>query len=110
MNFQLHNDKVYTIPLKCQNATGPQPFPSFPVAVSSNPDSLGVSIGMGPFVLLLAPKVKLSPGITVTVSSLGADPATVVVDIVADPDRLSVLIDSAAATSAVQAVPVAPGP
>jgi hypothetical protein len=111
MNFQLYNDKVWTIPLKCKDATGAdKPFPTSPVAVSSNPASLGVAIGQSPWVLILTPKVQTSPGLVVTLSSVGADGTTFVVDIVADPNRLSVSVDSLAATSTVQNIPTAPGP
>ncbi len=116
MNFQLYNDKVWSFPIKCQNASGvAQPFPpgTGPNVVSSNPVSLGAAIGLvsgGGFTLELTPKVQVSPGITVTVSSVGMDSSAFVVDIVADPNRLSVAIDSAAAASVAQNVPTAPGP
>lgn len=114
MNFQLYNDKVWTFPLKCKNAAGVvQPFPPSPTfaVVSSNPASLGVAVNnFGGFMLVLTPKVKLSPGLTVTVSNTGMDPLVFAADIVPNPDRLSVDVDTAAATTTPQNVPAAPGP
>lgn len=122
MNFQLYNDKIWTFPLKCQNASGIQPWPagSNPVAVSSNPASLTASanaiLGFGNaitgYALVLTPKVQASPGLTVTVTNVGMDPVVFTADIVTDPDRLSVVVDSAATdyTTSPQNVPADPGP
>ncbi len=113
MSFQLFNNKTWTFPLKCQNAAGvAQPFPTNPSAESSNPASLSAAI-LGPspgFFLMLTPKVQVSPGLTVTVSATGMAPVVFAVDVAADPDMLSVAVDTANATTAVQNVPTAPGP
>jgi hypothetical protein len=116
MNFQLYNDKIWTFPIKCQNAGGVQPWPlnANPLAVSSNPASLGARvIGQVPSLFLeLTPKVQVSPGLTVTVSNAGMAPVVFGVDIVADPDMLSVVVDAVAAdiTTSAQNVPTAAGP
>lgn len=119
MNFQLYNDKVWTLPLQCQNAASVvQPFPSgsSPSAVSSNPASLNAEVALGTggvgFKLILTPKVQASPSLTVTVTNVGMTPAVFVVDVVPDPNILSVAVDDIPAdvTTAPQNVPVAPGP
>jgi hypothetical protein len=116
MNFPLYNDKVWTFPLKCQNAAGAvQPGPTtgaWPTAVSDNPASLGASVVyQAPlFNLVLTPKVQASPGISVTVSYVGMASATFTADIVTDPNLISVAIDSADVTSISQSIPSAPGP
>ncbi len=115
MNFQLYNDKIYTFSLHTVNAANvTQPWPSgIPTVVSSNPASLSATISSVDFVtafsLVLTPKVKVSPGLTVTVSNTGVAPAVFVVDVVSDPDMLSVVVDSTPTTVA-QNVPTAPGP
>jgi hypothetical protein len=118
MNFQLYNDKVWTFSIKPQNAAGvAQPWPanSSPQAVSSNPASLVAGVQLGSnntFTLVLTPKVQVSPGLTVTVTNSGMAPLVFVVDIVADPDLLTVAADTVAAdiTTTPQNIPVAPGP
>ncbi len=119
MGFQIYNDKVTTLPLICQTSAGvTQAFPSGsnPVAVSSNPTSLGAIVALGTggvgFKLVLTPKVQASPGLVVTVTNVGMSPVNFVVDIVADPNMLSVAIDTSATavTTAPQNVPVAAGP
>ena len=114
MSFQLYNDKVYTFPIAAHNALGAsQPWGATnPLAVSSNPASLGARvIWQAPsFFLVLTPAVQASPGLSVTVSYTGMASATLGVDIVPDPDLVSVAIDSSTATSVSQNVPTAPGP
>ncbi len=118
MNYQLYNDKIWTLPLKCQNSAAvAQPFPAggpTPAVTSSNPASLGASVqqsGSG-YTLVLTPKVQVSPGLTVTVTNIGMAPASLSVDIVADPNLLTVVIDNvvADATTVPQNIPVAAGP
>jgi hypothetical protein len=122
MNFPLYNDKVWTFPLKCQNSSGIQPWPagSNPVATSSNPASLTASanaiLGFGNaitgYALVLTPKVQASPGLTVTVANVGMDSIIFTVDIVSDPGRFSVVVDTADTdyTISPQNVPAATGP
>ncbi len=115
MNFQVYNNKIWTFPLRCQNAAAvSQPFPagsSFAV-VSSNPASLtaAATAVTGGYNLVLTPKVQASPGLTVTVTTAGMAPAVFMVDIVADPNLLSVVVDTTAPTTTPLAIPVAPGP
>ncbi len=114
MNFQAFNDKVWTLPLKCLNASSVAvafPAGSNLAAVSSNPASLGASIANGTN-LVLTPKVQNSPGITVTVTGVALAPAVLVVDVVADPNLLSVSVDTTPADDSTvsQSVPVASGP
>lgn len=123
MNFQLYNDKVWTFPLNSQNSAGVAqalPGTANPAAVSSNPASLGAAIiatgpptgGITGRALVLTPKVQASPGLTVTVTNAGMAPVIFGVDIVADPDLLTVAVDTVPAdiTTAPQSIPVAPGP
>lgn len=116
MNFQIFNDKVYTFPIKCHAADNVlQAFPPgyAPSAISSNPASLTVQTGFvsgGGFSLTLIPKVQGSSGLTVTVSAVGMASNAFVVDIVPDPDLLTVAVDTSGVTTATQNVPTAPGP
>ncbi len=121
MNFQLYNDKVWTFPLKSQNALGVStalPGTANPAAVSSNPASLGAAIiatgpptgGITGYSLVLTPKVQASPGLTATVSNVGMAPVIFAVDIVADPNLLSVMVDTVGDTTTAQNIPTAPGP
>ncbi len=116
MNFQLYNDKTYTFPLQCKNASGVvQPWPTtgaWPVAVSDNPGSLAASVTyVAPsFKLVLKPMVQASPNISVTVSYIGMGPAIFVADIVADPDLISVAVDASGVTTATQSIPTNTGP
>ncbi len=119
MNFQLHNDKVWTFAIKPQNAAGLVPWPngSNPSVVSSNPASLGAAVAMGngqigqpaTYFMVLTPKVQISPGLSVTISNVGMQPVTFAVDVVADPDMLSVTVDPVPFTTP-QSVPTVPGP
>jgi len=116
MNFQVYNDKVYILPLKCQSASGaPGAWgPREPTPVSGNPNSLGATIRwVDPnYFLVLTPKVQTSPGLSVSVSYVGMASANIAVDIIPDPNLISVIIDSnpANVTSEAQNVPTAPGP
>lgn len=115
MNIQLYNDKAYNFPLKAVNAAGEtQPWPAgAPGVVSSKPASLGVQVGGFPnFVVTLVPKVQASSGIIVTLTSQNMVPATFSVDIVPDPNVLSIVVDGDVthATTTAQDIPTAPGP
>ena len=111
--MNLYNDKVYTFPIHAKNALGAdQPWGATnPLAVSSNPASLGARvIWQAPdFFLVLTPAVQASPGLSVTVSYNGMASAVLNVDIVPDPDLVSVVIDNSP-TTVPQNVPTNPGP
>ncbi len=116
-NFQVYNDKIWTLPIKCQNSSGV--FVAFPsgsnlAAVSSNPASLGAVVTstiLGTN-LVLTPKVQVSPGLTVTITGVALAPINFMVDIVADPNLLSIAVDTTPAdgTTVSQNVPIAAGP
>ena len=114
-NFPVQNNKVGNLPLQALNTgtgvVGPWPTGVAASAVSSAPNSLGVSIGP-PANLILTPKVMQSQGITVTVSGVGMTAAApFLVDIVPDPNApLQVVIDTTHYTTTAQNVPTAPGP
>lgn len=117
-NFELANDEVATIPILVDDAAGaavPAPTGDTFTVVSSNPASLGATIGVvaggtAP-ALVLTPLVQASPGLSVTVSdSSGLASFTQLVDILEDTTPKAITLDVAAATEASQPVPTATGP
>lgn len=116
-NFELPNDQVATILIKATNSGGvtePVPTGDTFTALSSNAASLGAAIGAdgsGNPAVVLTPLVRVSPGITVTVSdSAGLAQASIIVDIVEDVTPANLVLDVADATHVSQPVPTAPGP
>lgn len=116
-NYELMNDEVVTITIKTTDSSGKvEPYPPGDVftAVSSNPASLGVSIGAdaaGNPALILTPLVQASPSLSVTVSdSAGLIQAIQGVDIVPDVSDTNIILDLASATHTAQPVPTNPGP
>ena len=116
-NFELMNDEVVTITIKTTNSAGvTEPVPAGDVfsVVSSNPASLGAAIGhdaAGNPAVVLTPLVKVSPGLTITVSdSAGLAVDAQIVDIVEDVTPTNIVLDLADATHVAQPVPTAPGP
>lgn len=116
-NYELPSDEIATVTIKTTDAGGgTEAVPAGDVftAVSSNPASLGVSIGTdasGAPALILTPLVQASPNITVTVSdSAGLKQAVQIVDIVLDVTPKNVVLDLADAVLTSQATPTAPGP
>ncbi len=116
-NFELLDDKVVTIPILTQTASGttePPPAGDVFTALSSNTGSLNAVIGTtaaGAPALVLNALVAASPGLTVTVSdSAGLVVATQIVDIVDDNTPTNVVLDLANAVSTSQPAPTAPGP
>jgi hypothetical protein len=116
-NYELANDTVATIGIMTTDANGdvvPMPAGDVFTVVSSNPASLTAAIGAtaagGPAVVL-TPLVKVSPGLTVTVSDSKGLPQDVqIVDIVNDVTPRNVVLDLAGAATVAQPVPTAPGP
>jgi hypothetical protein len=117
VDFQLANDTIATIPILALDAAGaavPAPTSDTFSVVSSDPTSLGASIGTdasGSPAVVLTPLVQVSPGLTITVSdSAGLTSDAQVVDIVADLAPKAISLDTADATTTTQAAPTAPGP
>lgn len=115
-NYEIKNDTVATIAILTTNSAGtvePAPAGDTFSVTSSNDASLKAEIadlGGAPAVRL-TPLVRVSPGITITVSdSAGLQVATQLVDIVEDVTPTNVLLDLADATTVSQPVPTAPGP
>lgn len=116
-NFELPNDEVVTITIQTTNASGTvEPVPAGDVftVVSSNPASLGATVGQdagGNPAVVLTPLVAASPNITITVSdSAGLAALTQLVDIVTDVTDTNIILDLADAKHVSQPVPTAPGP
>lgn len=116
-NFELPNDEVVTITIKTTNSVGTvEPAPAGDVfsVTSSAPASLQAVIGAdagGNPAVVLTPLVRVSPGITVTVTDkAGLTAATQVVDIVVDVTPTNIILDVADATHVSQPVPANPGP
>ena len=111
-NFELANDEVATIPILTDDASGaavPPPAGDVFSVVSSNPASLGAAVSGSSVVL--TPLVQVSPGLSITVSdSAGLSSFTLGVDIVADTTPKAIVLNLAAVTETLQAVPTAPGP
>jgi hypothetical protein len=116
-NFEINSDSVVTVPILTTNSAGatePAPAGDAFTVVSSNPTSLGASIGTtaagGPAVVL-TPLVQASPGITITVSdSAGLAQAVQICDVVVDASPTNVVLDLVDATHVAQKTPTAPGP
>lgn len=116
-NYELPNDAVATITIRTTNSDGTvEPVPAGDVftVVSSNPTSLGATIGVDAFgapAVVLTPLVAASPNLTITVSdSSGLAQAIQLVDIVVDVKDTNILLDIADAATKPQPVPTAPGP
>jgi hypothetical protein len=116
-NFELPNDEVVTITIQTTNSAGTvEPVPTGDVftVVSSNPTSLGATVGVdasGAPAVVLTPLVQTSPNITITISDSAGLPAlTQLVDIVEDVTPSNIILDLADATHVSQPVPTAPGP
>lgn len=116
-NYELPDDEVLTVTIKTTNTAGAtEPVPAGDVftVVSSNPASLGATIGTdaaGNPAVVLTPLVQASPGLTITVSdSSGLTQAVQIIDIVQDVTPKNVVLDFVDATSVPQAVPANPGP
>jgi hypothetical protein len=113
-NYELENDKVYTIPIQTAAGDGaivPPPAGDIFTAVSSSP-SLGVAVVTSPVLALTAtPLVENSPNISVTISDNdGLAVWTQIFDIVTDLTPTNVVLDLAGAITTTQPVPTAPGP
>jgi len=116
-NFELANDEVATIPILVDDAGGaPVPAPAGDVfsVVSSNPASLGATIGTtaaGTPAVVLTPLVQASPNLSIVVSdSAGLSSFTLGIDIVADTTPKAITLDLTKVTEATQPVPTATGP
>ena len=112
-NFELANDEVATIPILVDDASGDPVAPpsgdTFSVVSSSA--SLGAAISADGKGVVLTPLVKVSPGLSITVSdSAGLSAFTLGVDIVSDTTPKAITLDVANATEVSQPVPTAPGP
>lgn len=120
-NFQLYNDKVWTLPVKCFNPNTSTTTAGFPsgttvTAASSLPNSLGVAmsgnISTGIW-MVLTPKVQVSPGITITLTGTNMPTTTFLVDVADDPAAQNqMVVDTTPAdiTTVTQSVPTASGP
>lgn len=116
-NFELNNDAVYTVTIHATNAGGQlEPLPSGVTftATSSNPASLGASIGAdasGNPALVLTPLVQASPNLSVTVAdAAGLTSVVQVFDIIQDATPANLVLDLTDATHVAQAAPTAAGP
>ena len=111
-NFQAYNDKVWTFTIQCINestlAVGNCPSGTVFTATSSLPGSLAANVASNQ--VALVPLVKVSPGITITISGTALVPQTFLVDIANDPNQLGVSLNVTGVTSAPQNIPSAPGP
>jgi hypothetical protein len=116
-NFELQDDKVYTIPILTRDAAGDvvaAPAGDTFSVVSSNPASLDATVGAdanGAPAVVLTPMVQASPNLTVTVSdSAGLEVDTQGFDIVGDLTPKAIGLDLSGATTTDQPVPTNPGP
>ena len=116
-NFELANDEVATIPILVDDAAGqPVPAPAGDVfsVVSSNPASLGATIGTtaaGNPAVILTPLVQASPNLSIMVGdSAGLSTFTQGVDIVGDTTPKAITLDLTKVTETSQPVPTATGP
>lgn len=122
-NFQVQDDKVYTITILVDDGAGnPVTAPAGDTftSIATHADgsdasaSLGLVIGAdanGNAAVVATPLVAASPNITITTKdATGLKPDVTVVDISTDTTPVNVALDLAHAATTPQAVPTAPGP
>lgn len=106
-NFELQNDKVYTVAILTQDSAGqtvPAPSGDTFTAVASDTTSLQVAVTGGS--LVLTPLVQGASNVTVTVSDADGLTADVqIFDIVSDLTPTNIVLDLADATTTPQPVP-----
>lgn len=114
-DFDLKNDLVYTFTIRVEDAAGdmvPAPTGDTFSVTCSDTASLGVAIGAdssGNPAVVCTPLVPTATAITVTTSdSAGLKVSSNVFDIAADTAPTQIVLDTADAQTAPQAVPTAP--